>query len=82
MFNFFSVSKKKQKHKKTNPIADLKQLDKDIEKTNEKIRSLYAKSKIAIMNNDMNTVRIAARVRSGLLDKIETLQSIRERTQV
>lgn len=61
--------------------ADLKKLDSEIDKTNLKIRKLYATSKLAIMNDDMNTVRIAAKVRNNLLNRIEELHRQRAKTQ-
>lgn len=60
--------------------VELKKLDGEIENTNVKIRKLYATSKLAIMNDDMHTVRIAAKVRNNLLNRIENLQ--RERRKV
>ena len=77
MFNIFSLFTKKKAVTKKRKVVNIKELERDIEETNKKIRTLYSESKIAIMNNDMNTVRIAAKVRNKLLNQIESLQGQR-----
>ena len=86
MFKLFSRFRKKASAKPVERLieelytaADLKQLDSDIEQTNVKIRKLYATSKLAIMNEDMNTVRIAARIRNNLLNRVENLRTQKTR---
>jgi len=88
MFKLLSLFTKKEPMKSGKELldeihtaADIKKLDSEIDKTNVKIRKLYATSKLAIMNDDMNTVRIAAKVRNNLLNRIEDLHRQRAKNQ-